>query len=720
MLYRPTTAFGAASMLAALACLAAVTPLSAQQDDPPASEETEERTAATEEVGMQLDTVVVRGRPSRLPASLETFPGSVTRIGTMQIEDFSDFANDAGGLLTLLVPGMGEAAPASASNFEQTIRGRKATVLIDGVPISTPLRDGRHDIRVLSLTSLDSVEVIRGASALYGNGGVGGVINYVTRRPVADGVRFATEVGTDVSLTHPDDSLAPFVQQAVSGRKGNFDFIADAYLQQTNSFFDADGDRIRPSPQGQGGIADSGIINLFGKLGYTRGEQRFEASVLYYEKEQDTDFNEIILGDPANGIKTRVARAPEPEGATNPSDENLVVQGTWSHADILGSSVRVQGYYQTLENVFDFFPEFFPGGGQSTVDSEKAGGRLDINTPLQFSDNVRGELLWGADVLTDETAQPLVDGRIWAPGVEQDSYAGFAQGRLELGPRLELAGGVRHEQIDIEFPGFTALFSGDEVEAGEADYDTTVFNGGISYRIIEPLVAFVSYSEGFSVAEVGRILRQAGEQTDFSMAELEASEVENYEAGLRWKRAGYSASLAGFRTESDLGTTITTDLRIARQKEETFGIEATFDGRITDRLRMSGSISWIDGNRDFDGDGRLERPLPSNVVPPVKVVGIVDYSFSPRFSARVQTRHSAERDPFNEVLAFGEAPIDAYTVVDASFNANLGRLGNFSLAVNNLLNKDYFPLASQLFSCCADRFTEAPGTSARLTWSLDY
>ncbi len=719
MCYPRATIYGAVAMLAALSCLTAGAPLSAQQNDESAVEQPEQP-IETEASGTQLDTVVVRARPSRLPASLETFPGSVTRIGTQAIEDFNDFANDAGGLLTLLVPGMGEAAPASASNFEQTIRGRKATVLIDGVPISTPLRDGRHDIRVLSLTTLDSVEVIRGASALYGNGGVGGVINYVTRRPAADGVRFVTEAGTDVSLTHPGDSLAPFFQQAVSGRRGNVDFIADVYVQETNSFFDADGDRIRPSPQGQGGIADSSIVNLFGKLGYTRGDQRFEASVLYYDKEQDTDFNEIILGDPANGIKTRVARAPRPEGATDPSDENLVVQGAWSHADVLGSSVRVQGYYQELENVFDFFPAFFPGGGQSTVESEKAGGRLDINTPVRLSENIGGEVLWGADVLTDETAQPLVDGRIWAPGVEQDSYAGYAQGRLELGPRLELAGGVRHEQIDIEFPGFTALFSGDEVEAGETDYDTTVFNGGISYRITDPLVAFASYSEGFSVAEVGAILRQAGEQTDFSVAELEAAEVQNYEAGLRWQRPGYSASLAGFRTESDLGTTITTDLRIARQKEETFGIEATFDGRITDRLRVSGSISWIDGNRDFDDDGRRERPLPSNVVPPVKVIGIVDYSFSPRFSARVQTRHSADRDPFDEELAFGEAPIDSYTVVDASFNAELGRFGRFSLAVNNLLNKDYFPLASQLFSCCADRFTEAPGTSARLTWSLEY
>ncbi|MGK7295021.1 MAG: TonB-dependent receptor [Candidatus Wenzhouxiangella sp. M2_3B_020] len=668
----------------------------------------------------ELAPVTVTARPSRLPANLDTFPGSVTRIGRPAIEDYTDFENDAGGLLTLLVPGMGEAAPASASNFEQTIRGRKATVLIDGVPISTPLRDGRHDVRVLSLTALDSVEIIRGASALYGNGGAGGVINYVTRRPAASGVEFATEAGTEVSLTHPGDSLAPYFHQAVSGRDGNVDFIADAYVQRTNSFFDADGDRIRPSPQGQGGIADSSIVNLFGKVGYTQGAQRFEASILYYDKEQDTDFNEIILGDPAAGIKTRVAEAPQPDGAVNPSDENLVVNASWAHADVFGSSVRVQGYYQTLQNIFDYFPGFFPGGGQSTVESDKYGGRLDITTPLRFAGESRGEILWGADIRTDETAQPLVDGRIWAPGIEQDSLAGFAQARLELTDRLQFSGGLRHEQIDVSFPSFTALFSGDTVPAGETDYDSTTFNAGFSYELSEPLVAFVSYSEGFSVAEVGRILRQAGEFTDFSVAQLEAAEVQNYEAGLRWQQPGYSASIAGFRTESDLGTTITTDLRIARQAEETFGIEATFDGRVTDRLRVSGSVSWIDGNRDADGDGSLERPLPSNVVPPIKIVGIVDYAITPTLTARIQSRYSGERDEFDRVLAFGENPIDAYTVVDASLNADLGRYGRVSLAVNNLLNNDYFPLASQLFACCADRFTQAPGARARLSWSVRY
>lgn len=668
-----------------------------------------------------LEPIVVSAKISRLPATLDTFPGSVTRIDSQQIETMDDFSNDPAELLSFHVPGFGTAAPASASNFEQTLRGRKATILIDGVPISTPLRDGRHDIRSLSMTVLDSVEVIRGASALYGNGGAGGVVNYITKRPSEPGANFLTEVGTELSLTETGDSVAPFVHQSASGRSGQFDYMIDLNARQTNSFFDDDGERIPPSPQGQGGIADSGIYNFFSKFGYEFGSQRLAFSALYYDQEQDTDFNILVPGDSENGVPTGVERGPKPPGAVNPSNTNLVLNLTYTNRDVLGSTLRTQVFHQELENVFDFFPTFFPGGGQSTVKSDKNGARLDIETPVHPGGAFgEGTILWGADFLKDETDQPLVDGRTWAPAIDQTSYAGFLQFRQPIGERLELSGGVRHEEIDVSFPAFTALFSGDHVPAGDADYDETTFNAGASVQLTEPLVFYASYSEGFSVAEVGRILRQAGEETDFSTAQLEASVVENVEAGLRWQRPEFSATLAGFRSDSNLGTSITPDLRISREKQETQGIEATAEARISDALRLSGSLTWIDGDRDTDNDGQVDRALPSNLVPPVKLTAALEYDFSPQYWTRIQVMHSADRDEFNEITAFGEAPIDSFTVIDASLNTDLGRYGHLSFAINNLLNEEYFPVASQLFLGSDTRFSKAPGRSARISYTVRY
>lgn len=668
-----------------------------------------------------MEEIVIRGKASRLPDSLTTFPGSVTRLDVGQIESQLTFGNDPSQLLGQLVPGLGTSAPASASNFEQTLRGRKAAILIDGVPIGTPLRDGRHDIRSLSLTAIESVEVIRGATALYGNGGVGGVINYITKRGASGRPQFLSEVGTRVSLTHVDDSLAPFVHQAALGAVGNVDFNLDAYYEKTNSFFDADGNRIRPSPNGQGGIAESDIVNMFGKVGVNfAGAQRLEGSVLFYRQQQDSVFNVLIPGDPANDIPAQVARGPAAPGAIGPLNKNLLLTGTYEHGDLFGSALRLQGYYQEFRNVFDYGPSFFPGGGQSQILSDKWGVRLDVTTPIDIGNLVNdGTILWGADFLNDETGQSLVDGRVWATPVDQQSIAGFLQATIPLGSWFSLSGGLRHEEIDISFDGFTALFSGETVQPGETDYSATTFNVGANVQIIDSLNAYASFSQGFSVAEVGRVLRQAGELTEFSLAELEASIVDGYEVGLRFASGAYSATVSGFYTTSNLGTTVTTDLRIRRQEEETFGVEIAVDAEPSDDWQWGASFTWVGGNRDTDDDGRVDRPLPSNVVPPAKVTAYVAHSFNDMWSSRVQVLHSAGRNKFETITAFGEAPIKSFTLVDLSVRADFGRAGALTLGISNLLNEDYFTIASRLFND-ATRFSKGPGTGARLAYSITY
>lgn len=677
--------------------------------------------AQSDEDSDGMEEIVIHGSASRLPQSLATFPGSVTRLGAEEIQSQLNFANDPSQLLSQLVPGLGTATPASASNFEQTLRGRKAAILIDGVPIGTPLRDGRHDIRSLSLTAIESVEVIRGATALYGNGGVGGVINYITKRGAQGEPRFLTEVGTRVSLSQVDDSLAPFVHQSALGAVGGLDFNLDGYYEKTNSFFDADGNRIRPSPNGQGGIADSNIINLFGKVGFNFAEvQRLEGSVLYYRQKQDTPFNIVIPGDPVNDIPVQVARGPAAPGAAEPMNKNLLLTGTYSHGDVFGSALRVQGYYQEYFNRFDYGPSFFPGGGQSQIVSDKWGIRFDVTTPVNLGNLVKdGTILWGGDFLNDSTGQNLFDGRVWAPPVDQQSLAAFFQATLPLGDWFSISGGLRHEEIDISFEGFTALFSGQVVQPGESDYSATTFNVGANVQITESLNAYTSFSQGFSVAEVGRLLRQAGELTDFTVAELEASIVDSYEAGLRFASGAYSASISGFYSTSNLGTTVTTDLRIRRQKEETFGVEISVDATPSEDWQWGASFTWVGGNRDSDGDGQVDRPLASNVVPPAKVTAYVAHRFNDRWSSRVQALHSAGRNKFEMITAFGEAPITSFTLVDLSIRADFGGAGAVTLGVNNVFNEDYFTVASRLFND-TNRFSKGPGAGARLTYSISY
>lgn len=71
-------------------------------------------------------------------------------------------------------------------------------VLIDGVRQNDPTtsRGGAIDLSSLSTSNIERIEVIRGGgSALYGSDAMGGVINIVTKRGGADGVRFGAGAG---------------------------------------------------------------------------------------------------------------------------------------------------------------------------------------------------------------------------------------------------------------------------------------------------------------------------------------------------------------------------------------------------------------------------------------------------------------------------------------------------------------------------------------------
>ncbi|WP_265576210.1 hypothetical protein [Gloeocapsopsis crepidinum] len=62
------------------------------------------------------------------------------------------------------------------------------------------------------------------------------------------------------------------IQHSISGTEGDFDYLVSAAFGGNGGFFDAQGDRIPPDPNAQGGIADTETINILGKVGTNFGE----------------------------------------------------------------------------------------------------------------------------------------------------------------------------------------------------------------------------------------------------------------------------------------------------------------------------------------------------------------------------------------------------------------------------------------------------------------
>lgn len=129
-----------------------------------------------------IETMLITG--SRIVESIDEVPVSVTIIDRTELERQLNVSSDIQNLLAMYVPGI-SAGTGTSSNFGQTLRGRAALVMIDGVPQSTPLRNGALGIKTLDPNIIERVEIIQGATSIYGNGAAGGIINYITRTPGA-------------------------------------------------------------------------------------------------------------------------------------------------------------------------------------------------------------------------------------------------------------------------------------------------------------------------------------------------------------------------------------------------------------------------------------------------------------------------------------------------------------------------------------------------------
>ncbi|WP_052290062.1 TonB-dependent receptor plug domain-containing protein [Scytonema millei] len=231
-----------------------VTPNAAQPETPAEGEEQEIVVSATQ-----------------TEEQIEDVPRSVTVINREQIEKQTANSRDLGEILSKLVPDL---TPPRQQYYAPTLRGRNPLVLIDGVPVSSNFTTGfGRDLRTIDPGALERIEVVRGPSAIYGEGASGGVINFITRRPQEE-FTSTTEIGTNFSTTHPSDSFGYNFQQGISGAEGNVDYILNLGLTTTGDWFDAEGDRI---PIFDSDASNSTTINALGKVGIDiTDEQRLQ------------------------------------------------------------------------------------------------------------------------------------------------------------------------------------------------------------------------------------------------------------------------------------------------------------------------------------------------------------------------------------------------------------------------------------------------------------
>jgi iron complex outermembrane recepter protein len=692
----------------------------AQQENP--EEEVEE------------EEVVITG--TRTQEVRRDIPQSLTVINREQLQQQLTISNDVADALSKLVPGL--APPNQRNNiFGQTLRGRNVTVLIDGIPQST-IPNVYRDLRTIDPDVIERIEVLRGPTALYGDGATGGVINLITRNP-KEQLTATTGLTVRTSLTSSENAWGQTFQQTISGTEGKGGFVVSASFGKVGSLYDANGDRIALDPGGQGGISDARVINLFGKLTYRPdNNQQLALSFNRFDDRQEVDFtSDPIVNRLPGRQRARVLRGVELEEF--PGTANSVVNLDYTHNNVLGSRVHGQVYYRNvLARFFPFDARSTASLGnlifQSRVESEKFGTRFDVETPL--TQDKRLSLLWGLDFNQENSEQPVsffdpaafdqgrglvfrkLGDRTWTPPLKISNLGLFGQLEARLGDRFILRGGVRHERAAVSIDDFTTL-GNNAVIGGKVNYDETLFNAGGVYKLSPNISAFASFAQGFSLADIGRVVRAAPNNFEFARVRPEPQKVNNYEIGLRGEWNAVQASISAFYNTSELGSTFgPTFVDIIRAPEKVYGLEATLDVQPSRTWNLGLSASLSEGRIDTNNDGDYDQYLDGFRITPLKLTAYVENETLPGWRNRLQLLYSGTRDRFNNSTAFGRQAIQDYVTVDLLSSIKLGN-GTLQIAIENLLNADYFPIVSQLQTIDA-QYLAAPGRSLSVRYTLTW
>ncbi len=669
-----------------------------------------------EDGAVRLEPILIESL-TRVETPVDEATRAVTVISREEIEERKLIDRSVGEILSHTVPGFSPSTEAT-TDFGQTLRGRSFLVLIDGVPQSTPLRDGRRSLNTIDPESIERIEVVRGGTSMYGFGATGGLVNIVTKRPEAGEMTVKASQGFKVSATHPEDSLESTTSLQVSGSEGAVDYLLDGSFIKRNSFFDSDGDRITAEPfAGQGGLADTETYNFLGKIGYSFAEtQRLELSGLWFELEQRPDYGRLpfvpdwrqMFAVPAEGYKTPAL--PGSYNVATPGTENKNVNLEYSNSDLFGSSISSQVYYTDLDIVYGKLPPY----SQSMIESDKLGGRLTITTPVKAGP-LPFDIVWGADYLRDETKQTFIDTPDYNPNLVQDAFAAFGQIEVPILEYGKIAGGMRYEDITVDVSTFNQN-AATVVQGGELGFQETLFNLTGAVYLSDEAELFGGWSQGFTITELGRILRE-GNFTRAEQAATEAEKSDNYEIGLRGTYKRWDGSLAGFLSKSDNGVTYDrTNLRILTRPERIYGVEGALNVRPNDRLTLGGTVTWMKGKIDLDNDGDYDEDLPSTRIPPLKVTAFAEYDVTEWWSARLSGLYSGSRNP--DSTQFGGGDIDEYMVFDLYSTFDVGP-GELQVGIENLFNNDYMTLLNQAYNYQITN-VQAPGTTIAATYSVRF
>jgi len=423
-------------------------------------------------------TVTATGNPM---AAFE-YPGSVTVIGSEEIEETIPSTIDD---ILQGVPNVTFAGGPRRTGEVPIIRGFSGTdviVLLDGARQNfTSGHDGRFYI---DPALLEQVEVVRGASsALYGSGGLGGVIEFRTI-DAADFLAPGETFGANVFFGYQsgNDEYAPGISLFANPIEG---------LDLLGSFVYRDSGDIN---LGGGGVldADDEIISGLAKASYDFGPHFIEGSWTRYD---------------GSAIEPNNGQVPDPD-ELDTVDKDLMAE-TWrlaynySEPENPWLNLNALFYYTrtSADETRLVETDTGPAGEQLTRDLNTLGMRIDNSSTFMLGEESNVILTYGFEAYRDKQEGESASGdRPGVPNAESTFYGVFAQAEISFAAPFGLPGDF------LVIPGLRYDNYRSESDLAASNHDDAISPKiGVSYLPTEWLMFYGSYAHAFSAPNLNDV-----------------------------------------------------------------------------------------------------------------------------------------------------------------------------------------------------------------------
>jgi Fe(3+) dicitrate transport protein len=608
--------------------------------------------------------------------------GSVVIVNQAQIQKIQPLSTED---VLRRIPGINiksEEETAIVANFG--IRGlsaseSKSLLLEDGVPVAPGLFIGNDRYFNPRIQRVAEVEVLKGSASLrYGPSTIGGVVNYKTKTP-DDGVSLTGRVGS-------------FNMQELSLEAGGKNTSEDAFAGVVATYASSDGFMDKAYDMTDV-MAKAGVI--------FNNDQKLGIKLSHNENEANISYRGLLLADYEAGEDYN----PAPDDYYLTERTAFDINHEWPLSDY--ATLNTVVYWSDVSRDYWRYNVDTAASNianrwvytASLTGNNRAFERAGIESRLTFDHSLLGldaNSEFGLRYMQEESD----DTRIRAlrssdrTGINDrhridsaESYAGYAQSRIQLTDNVALTPGLRVESYEQKRVILTE-------NNATAKTDNTEFLPGIgaTYDLSDSVQVYGGVYRAFSPASNGVALDGLSDQ------DLDGERSTNYELGLRGKQGDVTYEAAAFVMDfSNQVVTGNSNPNLSQSnagETEHLGMEFMVAYEIGGGFILDTNATVIPSSKFKSGENQGKR-LP--YAP--KLIANVALSYEGEdLSSALTAHHRGEQ--YGDASNLEEIPTDAaggiwgglmpaYTLLDLTAQYTLNKKMKLFGAIKNLTDKRY-------------------------------